>query len=60
MGEAMSKNEKTLSTADLEKSKDEILKKISEKVKAGDTAKEFAASHSSHSSSSKHSSSTTH
>jgi hypothetical protein len=49
----------TPNLADLEKSKDEILKKIAEKVKANEkTVKEFGAAHSSHSSSSKHSSTT--
>ncbi len=43
----------------LEETKDEILKKIGEKVKADpNKGEEFGASHSSHSSSSKHSSTT--
>jgi hypothetical protein len=43
----------------LEETKDEILKKIGEKVKADPKrGEEFGASHTSHSSSSKHSSST--
>jgi hypothetical protein len=47
--------------SELEKSKDEILRRIAEKVKANANtgmAKEFGAAHNSHSSSSKHSSST--
>ncbi len=51
----MSKNKVKL----LEETKDEILKKIGEKVKADpNKGEEFGASHSSHSSSSKHSSTT--
>jgi hypothetical protein len=42
---------------DLEQAKDEILRKISEKIKnSGQTGEEFGASHVSHTSSSKHSS----
>tara|TARA_B100001964_G_scaffold183397_1_gene203008 strand:+ start:91 stop:249 length:159 start_codon:yes stop_codon:yes gene_type:complete len=44
---------------ELEKTKDEILKKIAEKVSADpNKGEEFGASHTSHSSSGKHSSST--
>lgn len=44
---------------ELEKAKDAILKKISEKVKADpECGEEFGASHTSHTSSSKHSSTT--
>ena len=51
----MSKNKVKL----LEKTKDEILKKIAEKVSADpNKGEEFGASHTSHSSSGKHSSST--
>ena len=51
----MSKNKVKL----LEETKDEILKKIAEKVSADpNKGEEFGASHSSHSSSSKHSSTT--
>jgi hypothetical protein len=47
------------SMSELEKAKDEILKRIAEKVKANASrTEEFGAAHSSHSSSSKHSSST--
>ena len=51
--------EKKNKIVELENAKDEILKRIAEKVKA-DHAKgeEFGATHSSHSSSSKHSSNT--
>ncbi len=46
---------------DLEKAKDEILRKIAEKVKSDEAScDEFAASHQSHASSSKHSSNTNH
>mgnify|MGYP003961376207 CR=1 FL=1 len=51
--------EKKNKIEELEKAKDEILKKISEKVKADPAGgEEFGALHTSHSSSSKHSSST--
>lgn len=53
--------EKKNKIAELENAKDEILKKIAEKVKADQSAgEEFGASHSSHSSHSKHTSTTTH
>lgn len=51
--------EKKNQIVELENAKDEILKKIAEKVKADQSmGEEFGASHSSHSSSSKHSSQT--
>lgn len=55
----MSTEPKKLDLGELETAKDEILRRIAEKVKANqDNNKEFGAHHGSHSSSSKHSSST--
>jgi len=55
----MNDSEKKVDLAELEKTKDEILRRIAERVKANsDTATEFGASHTSHSSHAKHSSTT--
>lgn len=54
----MKKKDKVVDPVELEKAKDEILRRIAEKINATDcTTREFGAYHASHSSSSKHSSS---
>jgi|GEM_PF-1422035 len=53
----MNDKDKRTDAADLEKCKEEILRRIADKIKADPkAAEEFGASHSSHTSGSKHSS----